>query len=245
MIPKQLPVGETALLFADRGASAQLGENTIESFAVARRLGATAIESDLHSSADGFAVLRRSPRTAGMRRRRVAEVSRSQLGDSVVTLEEFYEQVGDDLDILLHVHDADAVEAALHSATRFRALDRLWLASADLEALAQWRERSELVRLVHEIGPETFAGGAERHAAALRSQRVDATMADRSLWNGGRVALYHRFTRRCFAQNAVHERMAVTLFHIGLDGVSSAHPDRLVDAHREVTRPDAPPVRED
>ena len=86
---------------------------------------------------------------------------------------------------------------------------------------------------------------AERHAAALRSQRVDATMADRSLWNGGRVALYHRFTRRCFAQNAVHERMAVTLFHIGLDGVSSAHPDRLVDAHREVTRPDAPPVRED
>ena len=244
MIPRQSPLEDRAILFGDRGASGLSGENTLESFQLALRLGATGIETDLLVSADGVALLRRSPKTSGLRKRRIVDTDRASLGESVVSLEELYDAAGTEAHLLIHVIDHDAVEAAIQTATRFRALDRLWLASADLEALQGWRQRSSLVRLVHEASIASIDGGAERHAATLRSSNVDAVLAPRTHWNGGRTALYHRFRRRCFGTDAVHERMAVLLLHIGLDGVSSAHPDRLVDAQADISRPDAPEFRE-
>lgn len=244
MIPRQQPLADEPILFGDRGASGITDENTIESFRLALRLGATGIESDLHLTADGVPVLRRSPRTSGLRRRRIAETNRDALGDAVVDLAEFYGVIGADAHLLLHVADPGAVEAALAEATRARALERLWLASHDLGALGGWRQRNEIVGLVHEAPIETIDGGPERHASELRNRRIDAVMAPRSQWNGGRTALYHRFRRQCFATEAVHERMAVMMLHIGLDAVSSPFPDRLVDARNEVARPDAPQLRD-
>lgn len=244
MIPRQSPLDGRAILFGDRGASGLSGENTLESFQLALRLGATGIETDLLATADGVPLLRRAPKTPGLRKKRIADSDRASLGDAVVALEEFYESAGTEAHLLIHVVDAAGVEAALQTATRFRALDRLWLASTDLAALESWRQRSGLVRLVHEAPIATIDGGAERHAATLRSLQVDAVFAPRTHWNGGRTALYHRFRRRCFGNEAVHERMAVILLHIGLDGVSSAYPDRLIDAMTEISRPDAPEFRE-
>ncbi len=48
---------ETPILFAHRGARAHARENTIEAFALALRLGATGLESDVWITADGVAVL--------------------------------------------------------------------------------------------------------------------------------------------------------------------------------------------
>lgn len=244
MIPRQDPILDRAILFASRGASAQVGENTLESFRLAQRLGATGIESDLVVTADDVAVLRRSVKAGGLRRKRVADVTRAELGTSAVALDELYESIDEPIAVLLHVLDPDAVEAAIQSATRHRALDRLWLVSSDVESLIAWRRRSELVRLVHSAAIGALDGGPERHAALLRKESIDGVLAERQEWSGGRIALYHRFRRCCLATDAVHERMAVMLLHIGLDGVSSTHPDRLVDAANEIARPDAPEFRE-
>ena len=64
-----------ALLYAHRGAAAELPENTIESFERALDLGADAIETDAHLTSDGHIVLSHDPtgkRMAG-RSRAIAE----------------------------------------------------------------------------------------------------------------------------------------------------------------------------
>lgn len=240
MIPRQDPLAGPAVLFASGGARGHSEDNTIESFLLARRLGATGIESEVQATSDGVPVLRRDPRLGGLRRRRVAETAAADLPTDVVTLASFYDEVGADLELLLHVHSADLVDEVIALATRHRALDRLWLAASDHTALVAWRERSELVRLVDATAVDDMDGGAERHAARLREARIDAQLLPQSDWTGGRTALFHRFGRRCFGTGAHHERMILGLLHIGADGVVSAYPDRLVDAAAAIAAPDAP-----
>ena len=58
-------------LYAHRGASFELPENTLEAFALALELGADAIETDAHMTRDGFVVLSHDPdgsRMAGVHR---------------------------------------------------------------------------------------------------------------------------------------------------------------------------------
>jgi glycerophosphoryl diester phosphodiesterase len=75
------------ILYAHRGASFELPENTLEAFALAIELGANAIETDAHMSRDGRIVLAHDPtgeRTAGVPRAIVdttlAELLRWDLG---------------------------------------------------------------------------------------------------------------------------------------------------------------------
>lgn len=245
MIPRQHPIAPPAVLFASRGASGHSSENTLESFALARRLGASGIESDLRCAADGTPVLVREARVGGLRKRAVADLPRADLPAGTVDLDAFYAEVGSDLELLLHVHDPAAVEVAIATATRHRAVERLWLAGSDRDSLRRWRERSAVVRLVDTTPASEVASGIERFAAGLREDRVDAMLFPRSDWTGGRIALFHRFGRRCLATDAPHERMIRMLLHIGLDGVSSGYPDRLVDVAAELGRPDAPDFLDD
>ena len=56
-MPAVLPTRARCIGFAHRGASADARENTLEAFALALRLGATGLESDVWISADGVPVL--------------------------------------------------------------------------------------------------------------------------------------------------------------------------------------------
>ena len=58
------------LLFAHRGGRAHAPENTLEAFALALRLGATGLESDVWCSADGVPVLHHDGRSGQRVRRR-------------------------------------------------------------------------------------------------------------------------------------------------------------------------------
>ena len=62
------------LLYAHRGASKELPENTLEAFALALELGATALETDAHLTRDGRVVLSHDP--SGMRMAGVARAIR-------------------------------------------------------------------------------------------------------------------------------------------------------------------------
>lgn len=244
MIPRQHPLEAPAILFGTRGAAGHTDENTIESFRLAQRLGATGIETDVLVSADGEPVLRSDPRLGGLRRRKVGETLRADLPGDVVTLSDLYSQIGTELHLLLRVHSPAAVDEVIALATRHRALDRLWLAGSDRASLVAWRERSAAVRLV-DATPIGAGIGTERHAAELRELQIDGVALAQAQWNGGRIALFHRFGRRCFGTDAPHERMIASLLHIGIDGVCSSHPDRLVDAAAAQARPDAPAFREE
>jgi len=238
VIVRQQPLSGPAILFGNRGARANATENTIEAFLLARRLGATGIETDLWTTADGVPVLKTDGSVGRMRRRRLVDVDAADLPAEIPTLRSFYEELGPDLDILANIRTPAAGMAAISVAEEFGAVGRLWLVSTERDLLREWRERSADVRLVDSTAPDQMLGGPERHAADLRQERIDGVALHQSVWHGGRVALFHRFARHCFAMDAPHERMIVALMHMGIDGVSSPNPDLLLDAAVALTKPD-------
>ena len=72
------------IAFAHRGARAHAQENTLEAFGLALRLGATGLESDAWCTSDGEVVLDHDGIFKfGLRKRPIAEMTRSQLPSSV------------------------------------------------------------------------------------------------------------------------------------------------------------------
>src|SRR6478752_1534139 len=151
--------------FAHRGASAHAPENTIEAFALARRLGATGLESDVWLTADGIAVLDHDGRVGRRPRRQdIDTVARAELPAHIPTLAELFEHVGTAYELSLDVKDPAAAEATVATA---RAADptmpgRLWLCHPDVEVLAGWRAHWPDVRLVASTRRRYLDDGPER-----------------------------------------------------------------------------------
>jgi glycerophosphoryl diester phosphodiesterase len=219
------------LLFAHRGARAHAPENTLEAFTLGLRLGATGLESDVWSTADGQAVLDHDGLVGGaFRRKPIGSLRRDELPAHIPTLEELYEACGTRYELSLDVKDPEVVDEVLRVSRTAGAVDRLWLCHPDLDVLRAWRQRSGAARLVHSTRAALMEGGAERHAARLREAGVDAVNLHHSEWSGGNVALFHRFRRYTLGWDAQHVRVIGGLLDMGVDGVFSDHVDRLVDA---------------
>jgi glycerophosphoryl diester phosphodiesterase len=231
--PSLRPLRDPPIGFAHRGASAHAPENTLEAFTLARRLGATGLESDVWRTADGEVVLDHDGVVrAGLRRRPVAEVPRSALPASVPTLAELYETCGTAYELSLDVRDpaaADAVVATARAAGG-EAVSRLWLCSPDWEVAASWRSLDPDVHLVDSTRLRRIKEGTERRAARLADVGVDALNMHWSDWTGGLTTLVHRFRRYALGWDAQHRRQLDELLATGIDGVFSDHVDRMVDA---------------
>ncbi len=229
------PLRRPPIAFAHRGARAHAPENTLEAFRLALRLGATGLESDVQTTADGVAVLTHDGRLRrGLRRRAVAELPRSALPPSVPSLEELYAECGTGFELSLDVYDPAAVDAvvAVARAAGDDAVGRLWLCHPDWELLACWRPRWPEVHLVNTTRRDDLRHGPERHAAQLSHGGIDAVNLHHSDWTGGLTTLFHRFGRLAFAWGAQHERIVRALARMGIDGVYGDHVDRLVDGLR-------------
>jgi len=227
------PLRDPPIGFAHRGASAHAPENTIEAFTLARRLGATGLESDAWRTADGEVVLDHDGvARVGLRRRPISSVPRSALPSTVPTLGELYEACGTDLEVSLDVRDPAAAEAvvAVARAAGGDALGRLWLCSPDWEVAASWRAIDPDVRLVDSTRRRRIREGPERRAARLAEAGVDALNMHWSDWTGGLTTLLHRFERYALAWDAQHARQLDEVLSYGIDGVFSDHVDRMVDA---------------
>ncbi len=224
-----------AILFAHRGARAHAPENTLESFRLALRLGATGIASDVWRTADGVAVLDHDGTVGSrFRRRPIAELAREDLPDRIPSVAALYEDCGAAFELLLCVSDPDAVDLVLVAARDAGATARLWLCHPDLDVLARWREPARPARLVHTTRIAGMERGPEHHAARLRELGVDGVHLHHSEWSAGSVALFHRFGRYCLGGDAQHDRIIASLLDMGIDGVASDHVDRLVDAAAEI-----------
>ena len=233
MPPSLRPLRDPPIGFAHRGASAHAPENTIEAFTLARRLGATGLESDAWRTADGEVVLDHDGvARVGLRRRPISSVPRSALPSTVPTLGELYEACGTDLEVSLDVRDPAAAEAvvAVARAAGGDALGRLWLCSPDWEVAASWRAIDPDVRLVDSTRRRRIREGPERRAARLAEAGVDALNMHWSDWTGGLTTLLHRFERYALAWDAQHARQLDEVLSYGIDGVFSDHVDRMVDA---------------
>jgi glycerophosphoryl diester phosphodiesterase len=223
------------IAFGHRGARAHAPENTIDSFRLALRLGASGLESDVWLTADKVAVLDHDGLVrSGLRRRPIASVRRAQLPGHIPTLEALLEACGDDYELSLDIKDADAgaVVIDIVRATAPALLPRLWLCHPSWRAVAALRPLDDTVKLVDSTRLERIKGGAERRAADLRAAGVDAINMHHSDWTAGLVTLFHRFNRFALAWDLQYEHLLQAALRMGLDGVYSDHVDRMVDAFR-------------
>lgn len=219
--------------FAHRGARAHAPENTLEAFTLARRLGATGLESDVWVTADGEAVLDHDGVVGGrLRRRAIAGVDRADLPGHIPTLEDLYAACGTDVQISLDVKDAAAFGRVVDVARAAggSALANLWLCHPRWEQLAEWREQVDGVHLVDSTRLDRIKEGPERRAATLASKGIDAVNMHHLDWTGGLTTLFHRFDVLTFGWDAQSPRVLAELIDAGIDGVYSDHVDRMVDA---------------
>ncbi|HUR77718.1 MAG TPA: glycerophosphodiester phosphodiesterase [Acidimicrobiales bacterium] len=225
------------IAFAHRGARAHAPENTLGAFKLARKLGATGIESDVWITRDGVAVLDHDGVVrSGVRRRAIKDLDSSELPSHIPTLAALYDTCATDFHLSLDVKDPDAFDATLAVAVAYNALPRLWLCHHDWKLVATWRERNDTVKLVDSTRLRRISEGPERRAASLAEAGIDALNMHWTDWNTGLVTLVHRFERCAFGWDAQQPRALALSYAYGLDGVYSDHVDRLMTALEDQLR---------
>lgn len=208
------------IAFAHRGARAHAPENTIEAFALALRLGATGLESDVWLTADGVPVLDHDGVVkVGMRRRMIADLDRARLPSHIPSLEDLYGVCGTGFELSLDIKDPAALIPVVEVARAAGATARLWACDHNWERLAANRRATHDVRLVDSTRLKRLTDGPERHASRLADVGVDAINMHHTDWNLGLSTLFHRFGRFSFAWDAQHERVLTDLVRMELDAV--------------------------
>ena len=231
MTPRQYPLQPPAVLFADRSARTVGPTSTVESIALALRLGATGISTNAWLTLAGVVVAHRDPGFGTLRKKRFAQVGSEALPPDVATLAKVHAHLGVDVPLRVSAPTAVIATAVLEHAIEIGADHRLVLTAPSWPILAELRQsRSTAALLVHQTTPAGLDGSPELHAAALRDAGIDGVAMAHDHWSGGTVALMHRFRRVCIGLDAEHERMIERLLHIGIDAVVSDHPERLHDA---------------
>jgi glycerophosphoryl diester phosphodiesterase len=217
--------------FAHRGARAHAPENTIEAFTLARKLGATGIESDVWLTADGEAVLDHDGVVGGrLRRKPIRSVDHAALPEHIPTLADLYAACGTDFELSLDIKDHDVIDRVVAVARAAGAAERLWVCHPDWQRVSTWREPYGDVRLVDSTRLHRMKQGPERRAAQLADAGIDAVNLHRSDWTGGLATLFHRFDRVAFGWDCQLERHLDEALDHGLVGVFSDHVDRMTDA---------------
>lgn len=232
------------MTFAHRGARAHAPENTLEAFALALRLGASGLESDVWLTADGVPVLDHDGLIGRVRRRPISQFARAELPPHIPSLAELFEELGTGFELSLDVKDpaAGPVTVATAAAADPTMPSRLWLCDDDVDRMVTWREVSPFVRLVCSTRLSRAKQGPERLAAQLRAASIDAVNLHHSEWTGGLTTLFHRFGTLAFGWDAQFDRILDGLFRMGIDGVYSDHVDRMTDAlERHQQRPELNP----
>jgi glycerophosphoryl diester phosphodiesterase len=218
--------------FAHRGAKGYARENTLEAFALALRLGATGLESDVWLTADGVPVLDHDGVVKGrLRSKSISTVARGDLPEHIPTLEELLVATEPGVPLSLDVKDPDAFGTIVdvYERQRREASGLLYLCHPDLAILRGNDRFAGRVTLVHSTRIARMKDGPERHAAVLREAGVGVVNMPYPDWTGGLVALFKRFDVDCFAWDCQHERQIAEVARMGVDAIYSDWPDRLAD----------------
>ena len=232
------------IAFGHRGARAHAPENTLAGFELALKLGANGLESDVWVTADGIPVLDHDgvvKRSFG-RTRAVGELTRSALPSHIPTLSELIDHCGSDYQLSLDLKDAASGQVVIDVVAEAAPamVERLWLCVPKWETLLPLRGQG--AKLVDSTRLSSMKEGPERRAATLRQQGIDAVNLHHSDWNGGMVALFHRFERAAFGWDMQEPHILQAGLRMGLDGVYSDWVDRMIDLYHTEIGP-LPPLR--
>ena len=236
MKPRIAPRDGTTRLFAHRGAAVIAPENTIGAFTLAVELGADGIATEAWATADGHAVLDRNGHVGRrLRRQRFGALDRTDVAEHVPSIDDVYDLFGASVDLMIDVRDKAAFGPIVAAAQRTgeHADRRLWLRHGDVDVLTEWRRNTaaKLV-LVRSAGRR---GAPEPLANELRERGIDGLSLPHGAWDGGLIALVHRFDRFALATDLVHEREMAKLLDVGIDGIASAHVDRMIAVAAQFT----------
>lgn len=222
------------ILFAHRGASAYAPENTLEAFSLALKLGASGLESDVWITRDGVLVLDHDGIVKSrLRSKPIAEMNKSALPTHIPTLEELLQHCGSKYQLSLDIKDP-AVFHTIESTVAnidVSMLERLWLCHPNSDLLINNRGVVSRCKLVDSTRLARIKEGPERRAATLAANGIEAFNMHYSDWTGGLAALFHRFNIVSFGWDMQHESVIETGIRMGLDGVFSDWPDRMVEAN--------------
>jgi len=224
-------------VYAHRGASLEFPENTLPAFRRALELGADALETDVHVTADGVLVLSHDPdggRVFGVPRR-IAECTFEEVRSwGAASLEELvHEFPGIPINVDLKIQ---AAALAVSTLRRLGAEEQVILASFHSSTLRRVRAlgyrgstslgRSEVARLlslpaVAQRGPFACPG---------RAAQLPTTLAQPWI-----VARCHALGLRVDYWTVNDPAQAQLLAALGADGVMTDDPARIVPAVRERT----------
>lgn len=224
------------ILFAHRGASAYAPENTLESFALALKLGATGLESDIWATRDGALVLDHDGVVKSrLRSKPIAEFDRSALPSHIPSLEQLLQHCGTNYQLSLDVKDPVIFETIEKIVAHIdeSMLERMWLCHPSADLLIQNRSIASRSKLVDSTRLAKIKEGPERRAANLAASGIEACNMHHTDWNGGLVALFHRFNIVTFGWDMQHETVLENGMRMGLDGVFSDWPDRMIEASKK------------
>ena len=222
------------ILFAHRGASAYAPENTLDAFALALKLGSNGLESDIWATRDGVLVLDHDGIVKSrLRSKPIAEMNKSALPAHVPTLEELLQHCGTQYQLSLDIKDPAVFKTIESTVTNIDGsmLERMWLCHPSYEMLINNRSLITTCKLVDSTRLAKIKEGPERRAATLAANGIEAFNMHYSDWNGGLVELFHRFNIVSFGWDMQHESVIETGIRMGLDGVFSDWPDRMVEAN--------------
>ncbi len=223
------------IAFAHRGARAHAPENTVEAFRLALKLGTNGLESDVWTTADGVVVMDHDGvvRHGIGRKTPISRLRRAQLPAHIPTLAEMIEACGTGYHLSLDLKDVESGQGVIDVIREMAPdlLARVWLCSPTWETLLPLRGQG--AKLVDSTRLGRIKEGPERRAATLAAEGIDAINMHHSDWNGGLVALMHRFELVAFGWDMQERHILQNGYRMGLDGVFSDHSDRMVDVYQQ------------
>lgn len=240
-LPSLLP---DPIAFAHRGARAHAPENTLEAFALALRLGATGLETDVWLTADGVPVLDHDGEVRSrLRRQPISRFHRDELPGHIPSLAELVHECGIEYHLSIDLKDPRAgipvLDVLLTSAPGL--VERTWLCHPDDQILLALRPLEANVKLLQSTRLIKISEGVERRAATLSAHGLDGINLHHSDWNGGLVSLFHRFELVAFGWDLQYDHLLRPALRMGLDAVYSDHVDVMIDAYRsEIGSPGGP-----
>jgi glycerophosphoryl diester phosphodiesterase len=206
-------------------------------FALAVKLGATGLESDVWLTRDGVPVLDHDGVVGSrLRRRTIADVDQADLPPHMPTFEQLLNLATEHgLAVSVDVKDSAAfpiIRTMLMARPELNS--RTYVCCEDFDMLREVAPSLRDVQLVDSSRLAKMKEGPERRLAKLAEIGVMALNMHHSDWNGGLVTLAHRFERLAFAWDAQFDHTLVELLRMGVDAVYSDWVDRMVDAAQAV-----------
>lgn len=224
--------------FAHRGASADAHENTLEAFALALRLGATGLESDVWITADGVPVLDHDGQMPSGTPFR--DVERASLPAHVPTLHELYVECGRDFELSLDVKDPDAARAVTEVANRLGDPARVWLCHWNWRVVAAWRELDRDVRLVDSTRIGVMRTPPLERAERMVALGIDALNLHHTDWSEVLADPFRKSGRKILAWDTQVEPDLTRALALGVDAVFSDHVALMMRAIRGGPRVSGP-----